>query len=298
MPPFYEKVTRVRCRRSTVSGSATGSNARTQRKGREGSMTQTQTLVIVVLVLVVVAALAIYVWALVRRRRKIAAMTPEERELRDAQKQYEQAVALAEKTLQITAEAWEKPIRSAEQALANAHAIGSRALGSYEGVRLFEDHIETPQGAFRFENGAVEATVDTARNLAGNKESVLSRANKEVFQELISRSSKPEGTQTSYLLVETPIFVTLVRLRAGDEANARQFSLGVIGAAGSVAGHEEERRQAVAWAQADLDRVRADRKAAIDAAQIELDKVKANTQRVDAAREAVGRTARRSRRST
>jgi len=252
-----------------------------------GVMSQTAIIVLVVVGVVAVLAVAAYIWVVVGKRRRIAAMTPEEREFHEAKKQYDEAVALAEKTLKTTVEAWIQPVKTAESALADAHTIGTRSLGSYENIRLFEDHVETPQGAFRFENGSVEATVDTASNLAESKEGALSRADQPVFEELVSRSSRPEGALSQYLLIETPIFVTLVALGADDEADARQFSLSVNGAATSVAGHEASRELAVANAQADLDRVRADQEAAVASAQTELDAVRADTQRLDAARGAV-----------
>lgn len=249
-------------------------------------MSQTAVIAVVIAVVVIAAGVGAYVWLLLRKRRAIAAMTPEEREFHEARKRYEEAVALAEKTVRTTTEAWTKPVQAAEDALADAHNIGSRPLGSFDKIRLFEDHIETPQGALRFENGVVEATVDTARNLAGSKAGVLSRAEEEVFQEVVSRSKGPEGAQMLYLLVETPIFVTLVDLAGDDEARARQFALSVNGAAGSVGKHQSIREQAVAHAQADLDRVRADRDAAVAAARTELEAVTADTRRLDAARKA------------
>lgn len=257
-------------------------------------MSQTTLIVLVVVIAVVVAAAAVYAWLLVRKRRALDAMTPEERELRAAKKHHEEAVMLAEKTLQTTVETWKKPLKTAEDALADAHTIGTRPLGSFAKVRLFEDHIETPQGAFRFENGVVDTTVDSARNLVGSKESVLSRAEAGVFQELVARSGRPEGAQTLYLVVETPIFVALIDVDSNDEASARQFSVSVNAAARSAGGHEEARRQAVAQAQGDLDRVRADRQAAVTAAEKELAAVAADTRRLDAANAAVQQAGTRS----
>ncbi len=257
-------------------------------------MSNTTIVVLAIVAIVVVAAIAVYVWLWLRKRRRIDEMTPEEREFYEAKRQRDQAIALSEKTLKTTVEAWTAPVKMAEQSLAAAHSIGARPLGSFEKVRLFEDHVETPQGTFRFENGAVEAVVDTAANLARVKEAVLSRADKQVFADFVSRTGRPEGAQALYLVVETPIFVTLIALGTGDEPDARQFSLSVNGAAVSAAGHQASRESAVARAQADLERVLADKAAAVQSAQTELEAVAVDTRRLDAATRAVEEAAVRS----
>lgn len=125
---------------------------------------------------------------------------------------------------------------------------------------------------------------DSARNLASARETALSRAGKEVLQELVSRGSGPEGMQALYLLVETPIFVAVAEVKPDDEVKARQFLHNVNSAAGSVVALRQYRKQAVAQAQADLDVTNAERDAALSAAQKEVAAVKADTRRVDAAR--------------
>ena len=175
-------------------------------------------------------------------------------------------------------------MKKAEEAVSEAHRIGSRPLGSFQKLSLYEDHIETPEGAFRFENGPVEAVVDSARNLSSARETALSRAGKEVLQELVSRGSGPEGMQAQYLLIETPIFVTVTEVKPDDEVKARQFLHGVNGAAGSVPSIMQAREQAVTQAQADLDATRAERDAALAAARKEAADVKGDIRRVEAAR--------------
>lgn len=257
-------------------------------------MSNTAVVVLVIIAIVVVLAVAAYVWMWLRKRRQLEEMTPEERELYEAKRQRDQAIAAAEKTLKTTVDSWVTPVKMAEEALASARSIGARSLGSFEKVRLFEDHVDTPQGAFRFENGAVEAVVDTAANLARAKEAVLSRADKQVLADFVSRTGRPEGAQTLYLMIETPIFVTLIALGSGDEPDARQFSLSVNGAAGTAAGHEAHRAAAVAQAQADLDRVLADQAAAVQSAQTEVEAVILDTRRLDAATKAAEEAAARS----
>jgi hypothetical protein len=229
-------------------------------------MSKTAWIVVIAIIVVAVAALLFFVWRGMERRRRMAAMGPDERELYEAQKQYEAALHLAQETLERAEETWSRRVKKAEEAVSEARRIGSRPLGSFQKLSLYEDHIETPEGAFRFENGPVEAVVDSARNLASARESALSRAGREVLQELVSRGSGPEGMRALYLLVETPIFVTVTEVKPDDEVKARQFLHGVNGAAGSVPSITQTREQAVAQAQADLDATEAERDASGDAA--------------------------------
>jgi hypothetical protein len=247
-------------------------------------MSKTAWIVVIAIIVVAVAALLFFVWRGMERRRRMAAMGPDERELYEAQKQYEAALHLAQETLERAEETWSRRVKKAEEAVSEARRIGSRPLGSFQKLSLYEDHIETPEGAFRFENGPVEAVVDSARNLASARESALSRAGREVLQELVSRGSGPEGMRALYLLVETPIFVTVTEVKPDDEVKARQFLHGVNGAAGSVPSITQTREQAVAQAQADLDATEAERDAALAAARTEMAAVKADTRRVEAAR--------------
>ena len=238
----------------------------------------------IVLVVVALAALLVVVWRGIERRRRVAAMNPDERELYEAEKQHQTAVELARSTLERTEETWNNRVRKAEGALVEAHRVGSRPLGSFQKIELFEDHVMTPEGAFRFENGATEAVVDTARNLVSSREAALSRAGKEVFEELASRGGATEGMQALYLLVETPIFVTVAEVKSDDEAKARQFVHSISNAASSVAAAAEAGRRAVVQAQSDLDDATSDRDKTVGAARTELAAVMADTRRLDAAR--------------
>jgi hypothetical protein len=240
--------------------------------------------IVIIVAAVVLVVLLLVAWRGIERRRRVAAMNPRERELYEAEKQHEAAVDLALKTLERTEETWSRRVKKAEDAVAEAHRVGSRPLGSFQKIDLFEDHIVTPEGAFRFENGPVEAVVDTARTLASAREASLSRAGKEVLESLASLGSGPEGMQALYLLVETPIFVTVTEVKADDEVKARQFLHSINSAASSVVSNAEAGRQAIAQAQADLDQTISERDAAVAAAQSELAVVKADTRRIDTAR--------------
>jgi hypothetical protein len=247
-------------------------------------MSKTAWIVVIAIIVVAVAALLIVVWRGVERRRRVAAMGPDEREMYDAERQHQAAVERAQETVERTQETWIPRVKKAEEAVSEAHGIGQRPLGSYGKVDLFEDHVETPQGSQRFGVGQVDALVDNASSLAAGREPALSRAGKEVLQELVARGAGAEGMRALYLLVETPIFVTVVEVKEGDEAKARQFSHSINSAAASVAAVAQEREQALARTQAELDATEAERDAALTAARNELALVKADTRRLDTAR--------------
>lgn len=249
-------------------------------------MTQNQVLVIVAVSVVIAAALIVLVVLRVRRRRRLAAMSPEERELLEAERHWREAVQRAEKTLEKTQREWEERVREAERSLEEARRIGYRPLGSFDKVELYEDHLETPEGSFQLGNGPVEALVETAEQLSATRQDVLSRISKELLRDLLAQAGG-DKSPTYYLVVVTPIFVSIRSVRESDVTRARQFATSINSAASSTAELARRREEAVLQAQQRLDQARADREAAVAAAERELETVKANTARLDAARKAV-----------
>jgi len=250
-------------------------------------VTQTQLIILIVIAAVVVVAVVVLVALRLRKRRRIAAMSPEERELYEAERHYRSSVEMAQRTLDTTVQSWDQRIKEAEGSLKEARRIGYRPLGSLEKVDLFEDHLEAPEGAFQLANGPVTAVVETAGQLAATRQEIVSRAGKEVLRDLMTQAGG-EGASTHYLLVETPIFVTLRRLRDSDVVQARQFASSINSAATSTADLTRRREEAVAAAQLTLDQIKADKSGAVQASQEELDRVKENTGRLEAARRAAG----------
>lgn len=249
-------------------------------------MTQTQLIIVIVVAVVVIAVLVTLVVLRIRKMRRIAAMGPEERELYEAELHYRSSVELAQKTLETTEQTWAQRVKEAEESLKEARRIGYRPLGSLEKVELFEDHLETPEGAFQLANGPVTAVVDTAEQLAATHKEAVSRAGKEILRELMAQAGGGEGASTQYLLIETPIFVTVRRLRDGDVVKARQFASSINNAAISTTELTRRREEATAAARLQLDQVKADMETAVAAARQELERVEANTGRLDAARRA------------
>lgn len=252
-------------------------------------MSDTLVLVLVIVGAVIVIVLVAWLWVRVSTRRRVAAMGPQERELFEAQRQYEAAVEKAEKTLDIAEQTWMKRVKAAEQAVTEANSIGTRSIGSYRKVKVFEDHVETSSGAFSFENGPVEATVDTASSLMASKQAALSRAGQEVMRRLTDSTLKPEHAKTPYLLVETPVFVDVTEGKTDDDAKLRQFALSMNNASRSMDRIRGIRTETVASADEALTFTRAEAERTIAAAQQELDKVKSNNSRLDAAKAALAR---------
>jgi len=216
-------------------------------------------------------------------------MSPEERELFEAQKQYDDAVDKAERTLDITEQTWHKRVKAAEQALTEARSIGTRAIGAYRKVKIFEDHVETSSGTFRFENGRVEATVDTAPSLLASKQAALSRAGQEIMRRLTTSTEKPEQAKVPYLLIETPVFVDVTEGKADDESKLRQLALSMNNASGSMDRIAQQRAHAVAQAEESLEATRTEAERAVEAARHELEAVKASDSRLEAAKAALQR---------
>ena len=243
--------------------------------------------IIIGIAAVIVIAVAVYISVRVRRHRWVRAMKPEERELYEAQRQYDADVSRAEQTLRTTRETWDKREKQAEQALVDTQAIGYRPLGTYKKLKLFEDHLEAPEGSFVFGTGTLTATVETAQRLAAARPEAISRAEKEVFRDLMARAGEPEGAKTEYLVIETPTFVSLTS--ADDGAKVRQFSSTLAAAAEGRDALLAKRDEAAAAAQAELGATRRDKEAAVQAADAQLEAIRGNKARLDAARQAYDR---------
>ncbi|NLT35745.1 MAG: hypothetical protein GXX83_07585 [Gaiellales bacterium] len=232
---------------------------------------------------VIVVALAVYISVRVRRRRRVRAMKPEERELYEAQRQYDADVSRAEQTLRTTRETWDKREKQAEEALVDTQTIGYRPLGNYKKLKLFEDHLEAPEGSFVFGTGTLTVTVETAQRLAAARPEAISRAEKEVFRDLMARAGEPEAAKTEYLLIETPIFVSLTP--AEDGARVRQFASTLATAAEGRDAILAKREEAAAAAQTELGATRREKEAAVKAAERQLEAIRGNRARLDAARQ-------------
>ena len=281
-------------------------------------------IIIAVAILVVLLAAGggyLYLRARRRKARLLADMSPERREMLDAEREHELAVAAAEKELRQAERTYEAAVDQAGHALADAtkahelrvHAAEKRlaqaqklrassaGLGSYGNqglsVTVHEYSIKTNDGEAIFADGPVVASVDTAANLA------LLRA------EAWARSDGPHRAE-SYdtgqvcLMVEAPGFVSVVPVKAGDEAHARHLAADIGPAARAAGDLIAERDHEIAAAQVELDQARTDRtnvksaehaltttradRSAVAEAHRALANVQADTKRIEAARAKLG----------
>lgn len=243
----------------------------------------------IIIVLVLLAIAAGVAWFLYQRQQKekarIAAMSPEERELHEATKEYQLRVGQDEATLQSVTKDWGKKVRSAEKILQGAQSIGSRSLASFGSVRLSEDRIVTSDGTAFFSAGPVEATVDSAGNLAVTKRVTLTRlVAGGIIGGLIFQKKQKHDAREVYLLIETPSFGSLVECKPDDGAKVRQFAMKVNAASKSWSLLDQQRDQAVAVATEQLGDVQIGREHQIGQAAQNLDVTRKDTGRMDAAK--------------
>lgn len=254
---------------------------------------------IVVLVLLAASTTALIIWLRMRKRNRarIAAMSPLEREQHDAVTEYQAQIAQAEKVLRDETRSRAARLKTTEKALANAHAIGARTLTKYRGkdgtVQVSGTEIRLSQGTFPL-TAAVNATVDTAGNLATSSRSTLTRiaAGGLLFGPVgtivggVAKKTKMHDTRELYLLIAGEEFATLITCSPEDGQKARQFAVSVKQAALNADRIRQQRAQAVAQAEHALA-AEQQNTTPLDGAREALQRVTADTTRVDAANRAL-----------
>lgn len=244
---------------------------------------------VVIAVVLIVAAIGGLILYLGRRhRRMLDAMSPAERELYEAEKEYKSNVRRAQANLAKAKLSHTLKVGNAERALKKANGQGRERIGSYigknsSGIELFRDRVVLSQKEHTFESGPVEATVDTAGNLAVTKRASAAKylALGSNFASLFKKTEKHDSREL-YLLVEGTDFAGLVECRPDDGPKVRQLAVAIKNASKSHASVREARENAVSQAQRALEAVQNDN--AVEAAASGLEDAKSNTQRLDAAR--------------
>jgi hypothetical protein len=247
------------------------------------------------IVLVLIAVVAGVVWLLYRRDRKrtarLIAMTGEERELLETTKDHDLDVTQAEATLRGVTKDWDKRVQNAENAEKAQREVQSTRtgpLGSFGSLHLFEDRLEAPAGIVFFAAGPVEATVDTAANLAVTKQGAIARLLAEGVEEgpIFEERQRHEAREL-FLLLETPMFGSLTESRPEDGAKVRRFAMSINAASQVWANLDQLRDQVVAAVGESLEEVYVGQKEQIAEAEQHLAVVRQDTARLDAARLAV-----------
>lgn len=203
----------------------------------------------------------------------LAAMSPEQRELYEAEKEHKKAVKQAERELWWANSRYNLKVTSAEADVRGAYKQGQKYLDSYWGlsggiVNLYENRISISHKEYCFENDPVRATVETTGNVS-----------------IASQGENTVGLDTRelYLAVEGSGFASTIQCRPDDGPKVRQLAAKINNASKSIRSVLQGRDQAIAQAQQNLEIVRGDR-AGIEAATQNLEAMKNYTRRLDAAR--------------
>lgn len=250
--------------------------------------------VLTVLALLLVVG-ALTTWLLLRANRKarIAALSPAERERRDAVAEYRARLSAAEKGLTAATKERTHRLKSCEKALAQAHAAAGRPIASYRGrdcgASVTPLYLEVPQGRFAL-TPAVTATVDTAGNLATSSRSTLTRiaAGGLLFGPVgaiiggVAKKTRVHDTRELYLLMQGDTFATLITCAPDDGQRVRHFAAVVRQAALNSDAARAYQAQAVAYAEQALA-LEQQNVGAVDAARHSLEAATADTARMDAA---------------
>lgn len=219
------------------------------------------------------------------KKAKLEAMSPEERAVSEAEKEYGLAVKQAEKQNQGTIKEWDKKVSASNKELQKANALGQRKLGSYGAIKLFEDHLETPQGTIYFEKEQATAAVDTAGNLALTKRVTVTRLLAGgIVGGLLFQKKKEHDSRELYLLIESESIASMVECKPEDGAKVRQLAVAIMNASKSWASVKQAKETAVGAAQRQLEVVTAQRIAELQKAEHSLNAVRSGTQRVDEAK--------------
>jgi hypothetical protein len=258
--------------------------------------------VLVVVVLVAVVTIAVILILRARNQKELArieAMSPDEREHHDAVIEYDSAVKAAEKDHTAAMKAREQRLKAAERALKTANDIGKRKIASYRGrdgsVSLTEMTIVTPQGTFNL-NQSVNATVDTAGNLATSSRSTLTRiaAGGILFGPVgaivggVAKKNRVHDNRELYLMIEGEGFAGLITCNPDDGQKVRQFATAVKQATLNFGNIVARREQEIPTATRALEIERAATEA-VEQTAAALEAARGNTSRIDAATKAVQR---------
>jgi len=228
--------------------------------------------IVVVAVVLVAGAIGFFFYR--RHRRMLEAMSSEQRELYDAEKEYNRSVKKAERELWTATKAHETKVMWAEGKLAWAKKKGQSHLDSYTGVHgnkieLWENKVRVPRSG-------------TKENWMENLSNRFLREH--YFQEgPLEARVESHNSSELYLIVEGDNFVGFVQCKPDDAPKVREFAVKINNASRSIRSVLQVRDEAIAKATADLETAQMNR-TGIDEATRHLEAVKGDTSRLEAAR--------------
>jgi hypothetical protein len=167
-------------------------------------------------------------------------LTPQEREHR-AQ------LRAAEKTLRRAEKDHKRAVAAAERDLAAAR--NPEPLAKVGGIRLYEDHLQMPDGIFTL-GPDVTAAVDTAGNFAQKNRSTLTRMGVGTMVAgplgfmvgMAAKKSTDHDTRELYLMAQSSSWASVAKLSPDAGLAARQLAQQIV-VAGSNAAQAKQRRQ-------------------------------------------------------
>lgn len=248
-----------------------------------------------ILIIVLIAVLVVSATLIVVNMKKVAqakldAMSPEERELFNAQLEHSNAVKAAEKSLLLEGKNLSSKINAAKKQLVSAQAHGSNRLGSYGGLTLTETNMFTSSATIPLTRD-ITASVETAGNLAVKSRSTLTRiaAGGLLFGPAgaivggIAKKNSNVDKRELYLLIEGSSFSELIVCKPDDGAKVRQFAIQIKQSAQAADSVRQHRQVAINQAKENLDEVIADT-ALLDKAASHLKITKSDVARIDLAK--------------
>lgn len=205
-------------------------------------------------------------------------------ELQEARKDYDSTLKAAKKTLQESIKSWDKKIKEAEKDYEKAQFVGKGQLDRFGKIKLFEDHVETPDGTAYFENGEVKAEVEAAGNLEVAQRLTVSRMACCGCFSLAMPKRKEIDSRELFLTISAPGFGTLVQCNLPDSKKARQFAININSAYQLREEKEKAHNEAVSQSSKILQETKEERETAI---QREREKFTAALQNNDRLKEAI-----------
>ena len=253
---------------------------------------------IIIVVLLLAAGVGGFLYWKKREADRIAAMSPEERELFEAESEYKQNTKMAQTALAKTQKEYDKNVKQAEKALAQAEQVGTRKLKAYSGksgsVTLYDLHLVTPSGTVNFLEGECTATLDSAGNLARTQKTSLGRmvggglllGPAGALAGGMLKKNKTFDDRELYLLIESATVGALIQCNPDDGAKVREVAMLINTQARNAQNINQQRIAGIQQATATLEATRGDT-AALEASKSGLAQVQADTGRLQAAQAAV-----------
>lgn len=235
-------------------------------------------------------------WRDRREEAKVASMGPEERELYEAEREYNRRVDEASKVLANAQAAYDASVRDVVRRASAAEKIGLRRIATFVGskgdvVTLNEYFVWTAQGVAKFRDGPVSVTVDASGSCDYTSRTSPARVAlggalfgpAGAIVGAVAKVDKAHDHRKLYLRIEAPSLAVLVECKPDDETMVRRLAMQIEAASRNWSSLWQQRDDAIAIVNRDYLAAKADTKA-IDLAAEALANAKLATSRVDAAR--------------